>query len=158
MITKIENPKSIRTYFNEINTPRFLKELDNALRSVSLEGVTELFKDYDILHLESSQDFIGQLVSHFKSLEEEGVEIVIVNKAMPRFSKCMGCSFGNTVKAFKYEFKKRYVCGNSKTDFYDVVYENEFGVLLQIENNVLSDLGMCNAFLTKEECDKLKRC
>lgn len=158
MITQIGNPKSIKTYFKEINTSKFLKELDNALRSVNLEAVTKLFKDYDIIHLESSQDFIGQLRSQFKSLEEEGVEIILFEKAKPRLSKCIGCSFGSTIKAFTYEYKKRHTYGKRKTEYYDVVYENEFGVLLQIENNVLSDLGVCNAFLTKEECDELKRC
>ena len=127
------------------------------MRSVNLETIKKVFKDYGIYNLESSQDFIGQLHFQFISLKKEGKELVVLQNARPRLSKCMGCSFGSTIKVFKYEYKQRHIFGNGKTEYYDVVYEKEFGVLLKIENKILSDIGICNAFLTEQECKELNR-
>lgn len=156
MITKAEKTESIKDFLSEDNTAPFLKEIDNALRSLNLETIKKVFKDYDIYNLESSQDFIGQLNFQFTSLKKEGKALVVLQNTKPRLSKCMGCSFGSTIKAFKYEYKQRHIFGNEKTEYYDVVYEQEFGVLLKIENKILSDIGICNAFLTEHECRELK--
>jgi hypothetical protein len=155
MIIKTEKIESIKDFFNEGSTTQFLKEIDLALRNVNLEAIKKVFKDYGIYHLESSQDFIGHLHYQFLALKKDGMELVVLPNAKPRLSKCMGCSFGSTIKAFKYEYKKRHIYGSGKTEYYDVVYEKEFGVLLKIENKILTDIGVCNAFLSEQECKEL---
>jgi hypothetical protein len=157
MVTKVEKIESIKGFFNECNTAQFLKEMDNALLSVNLEAIKKVLKEYGIYHLESSQDFIGQLHYQFNSLKKEGMEIVLLQNAKPRLSKCMGCSFGSTIKAFRFEYKQRHFLGDGKKDYYDVVYEKEFGVIFKLENKTLTDIGVCNAFLTEHECKELSR-
>ncbi|WP_338357500.1 hypothetical protein [Yeosuana marina] len=156
MITKPEKLELIRDFFNEFNSKQFLEDIDNALRSIDLDAIARIFKKYKIDHLEDSHDFIGQLKHEFNSLNKEGVEVIFIKKAKPRLSKCMGCSFGHTIRAYTYNYKERYFYpGNKGQDFYDVVYRKEFGVLFKVENNILIDMGFCNAFLTKEECNEL---
>ena len=125
---------------------------------IDIPEIVKVFQDYQILHLEDAQNFIGQLKHEFNSLNSDEYELIVIRADKPRLSKCMGCSFGSTISAYRYEYKKRYGGNRSKNDYFDIVYTKEFGVIFKIVNDVLVDIGVCNAFLTKEECDELNAC
>lgn len=156
-MTEITNKLSeIKDFFDENKTINFVKQIEYALQNLNLDELEQILKDYGIFHFEPSQDFIGQLRFQLTSLKNEGKKLIALTNTKPRLSKCIGCSFGCTIKAFKYEYQHRVFTNNSNSQHYDVVYENEFGILLKIENKILIDLGVCNAFLTEKECNELK--
>ncbi|RBP34221.1 hypothetical protein DFR65_101104 [Oceanihabitans sediminis] len=157
MITKLENAGPLVDYFTPSTSKKFIEVVDDALRSLDLIKIESIFREYQIYHLDECQNFIGQLKHQFNSLKNDEARVVLLGSSKPRLSKCMGCEFGSSISAYRYEYSKRYYEKESKDAYYDVVYAKEFGVYFNVINNVLVELSVCNAFLTKEECDELNK-
>ena len=85
--------KSIKDFFDENKTNSFIKEMESALANLSLDKLKNIFEDYNILHLEASQDLIGQLRFQLFPPQKENRELIPLPDVEPRLSRCIGCSF-----------------------------------------------------------------
>lgn len=138
---------------NAEDTLLFLSEIDKFCKNLDFNNSIQLIKQTNFITFdqEDINDFLERAKEEHKLWYENPLEVK-VNSIEPFNSKCIACSFGKTVKAYKVTY-------NQMKDIElpgRIIYERSFAINFEIINQELHDFSWCNVFLNKKEMDELK--
>lgn len=143
--------RSISDMFTPALTASFKEEIDSALKSLNLHKVKAVLESYQIAHFQDSIDFLealGQVLSKWK---KEGQGSVVLGDVTTSNSRCMACEYGRKMTVYTFEYKH----ATAPTPMNMVHYSCDFGILLDIRNDIIYEIRVCNAFLNKYEMEDL---
>lgn len=130
-----------------VHTQVFAIEIKNACRGLDVHRIRQILVDYGLIDLPDTPDFLYQAIGIFKDFEEKSN----VREVKTHDSKCIACSFGKTVKVFEVT----YVKPDDQGSPFRLQYTKSFAINLDIVEGRLMDFGWCNAFLSRQEMEKL---
>jgi len=153
MKTKIISEVAPSFLLDEANTQLFINEMDILCKNLDFKGIRNIFKRYPLESFNSTEALKFQLFTFdiYRSMNEDSKGFV-VRKVEAFDSKCIACSFGKTVKAYRVEYTKN----SENTLPYHYIYEQYFAVNFEIKENKLVDFMWCNLFLKQSEMKELK--
>ncbi|VXC15327.1 hypothetical protein [Maribacter litoralis] len=144
--------KSISDCFTPELTRQFQIEMDAALKKMDMSSVKEVLEEYKIAHFQDSIDFIEALDYCFNSWKKENMGSKVYGEVTTSESRCIACEHGKGM--IVYEFK--YMHAAAPIPMNRVVYGWDFGILLDIRDEILFEVRVCNAFLDKDEMEKIR--
>ena len=131
-------------------TKAFVNEIIYACRKVDSIPVIKVIHKFNLQHQDKIEDFLDgahRILDFWKNTEQK----IVITKITTHDSKCIACSFGKTVKVYSMIYQQ-YIKGD---DGASIIYNREFAINLDIQDEMLMDFGWCNAFLKKEELEEL---
>jgi hypothetical protein len=137
---------------DKINTLTFLKDIETICNKVDFISLSAILQKYPFQNINTSEydEFIEQAKREHDYWHNNPSEVKI--KAVTKFdSKCIACSYGKTVKAYRVEYVKL----NDDRLPGRIVYNKNFALNFEIKDNKLIDFGWCNKFLDREEMKML---
>lgn len=143
--------KSISDMFTAALTASFKEEVDIVLKSLNLHKVKAVLENYQIAHFQDSIDFLEALGPILSKWKKEGQGSVVLGDVTSSKSRCIACEYGRKMTVYTFEFKH----ANAPTPMNRVHYSRNFGILLDIRNDILFEIRVCNGFLNKYELEDL---
>ncbi|MDM9630237.1 hypothetical protein [Robiginitalea aurantiaca] len=140
-------------YFTKESTKTFLHEMDIALRSLSYGEVLRVVLNYNILKLVEVKEFLSAYAEMLRSWQKPYEGTIIVGEIITRASKCIACVYGKDMTVYEFQYKH----SRAKEPYNYIVYGYNFGMLYDIQDGILNDLRICNAFLSKSEMQNLSK-
>lgn len=142
---------SISEKFTVEKTKLFQRDLNVALKTMTLIEVMKVFLKYEILRNKESKEFLDAFIEMNEIWQRKNEGSVIVGKIKTSKSRCIACEFGKSMTVYEFHYK------HSEAPFPDnhIVYRSEFGMLYEKKDGILHDIRICNAFLNKQEIDAL---
>ncbi|MEP2688872.1 hypothetical protein [Maribacter dokdonensis] len=142
---------SISDCFTPELTRQFQIEMDIALKKIDINPVKELMEKYHIANFQDSIDFIEALDYCFNGWKKEHMGSKVYGEVTTSDSKCIACEHGKGMIVYEFE----YIHAAAVIPMNRVVYGWDFGILFNIKNEILHEVRVCNAFLVRNEMEKL---
>lgn len=138
---------------DQSNTQLFLKDMGAICEKVDFISFIEIVQKYPFFNLDMEEynSFIEQAKEEHDYWHNNPLDIKI-NLVEEFDSKCIACSFGKIVKAYRVEYvkmKDSILAGQ-------LVYEKSFALNFEIKDNELINFGWCNAFLEQQELEAIE--
>lgn len=133
-------------------TKAFVNEIFYACQHVDSIPVIKVVHKFNLQNRFEIDEFLAgahRILDFWKNTEQK----IVITKITTHDSKCIACSFGKTVKVYRMIYQQ-YVNGD---DGASIVYNREFAINLDIQNEMLMDFGWCNAFLKKADLEELNK-
>jgi hypothetical protein len=142
--------KSKTPLLNAEQTKTFVSEITDACHKLDSVLLMKVIHKYKLQYHEDIERFVKDThkILDFWKINTNKVEI---KEVTTYGSKCIACSFGKNVKVFGIVYIQ-YLNGSSGPR---LVYNKEFAINLDIQQDLLMDYGWCNAFLDKEDLKRL---
>lgn len=139
-----------KEYFTAKTTDNFLRDLEKACRRMDLDDFTTLFEEYDLTFIEDYDEVLEMITDQLSRPNKIKWGTVIL--AVTKFdSKCLFCEIGKTVKVYKYTYQhKRW-----RVPLNDSIFTGSIAFYFSFENKRLTEFGVCNNYLDKEEIDQI---
>lgn len=131
-------------------TKAFVNEILYACRKVDSIPVLKVIHKFNLQNHKEIEEFnkgAYRILDFWKNKQQK----IIITKITRHDSKCIACAYGKTVKVFSMIYHQ-YSHGS---DGPSIIYNKEFAINLDIQNDMLMDFAWCNAFLDKEEVEEL---
>ena len=138
-----------KEYFTVEITKAFLHDLEIACKTMEPDLFAKLFINFDLSFVEDYQEVLDTILNRMKSWSdpEKGTELLDIK---PFDSKCMFCKIGKTVKAYKWTYQ------NTKEQYFkNIRYYQTIAFYFDFDGDRLTEFGVCNGFLDKEEMENL---
>lgn len=129
-------------------TTEFVKDIDEVCKLADLNKLKEVFSKYSLSDKDAEDMIIrGRYIFRLFNNREKRIRVL---SAESRFTKCVFCEFGKTVKAYDLEYEARQ--GEIA-----VIYTGSFAISFEIEDQMLMGYGFCNGYLSKNEMEELSK-
>ncbi|WP_395050538.1 hypothetical protein [Flavobacterium sp.] len=129
-------------------TTEFVKDIDEVFKLADLIKLKEVLSKYNLRDKDAEDIVIrGRYVFSLFNNKEKRIRVL---NAESRFTKCVFCEFGKTVKAYDVEYEQ--LVGEIA-----VIYTGSFAIFFEIENGILKQYGFCNGYLSKNEMEELSK-
>lgn len=147
MLESVITSKKTEPLLNELQTKKFIVEMDIICKNVDFKKLLLLLSNYSIIKTTDIIDFINQGKEIFEGINNpiSGIELISTETLE---SKCLFCSIGKTVQVYSVKYSKQEMN-------YKIIYSNNFAINMDIEDGMLKDFGWCNAFLNKSDLKQL---
>lgn len=143
MTPVISSQDSLLTAYQTIE---FVKDIDEACKLADLNKLKAVLSKHNLSDKDAEDIVIrGRYVFNLFNNKEKGIRVL---NSISRFTKCVFCEFGKTVKAYDVEYEQR------EGDI-TVIYTGSFAISFEIENEMLKGYGFCNGYLSKKEMEEL---
>lgn len=146
--SSINNPKT--PLLDVELTKAFTNEILYACRKVDSIPVLQVIRKFKLHNHKEIEEFnkgAYRILDFWKNPQKK----IIITKITRHDSKCIACAYGKTVKVFSMIYHQ-FNYGDQGPS---VIYEKEFAINLDIQNDMLMDFAWCNAFLNKNEVEEL---
>lgn len=133
-------------YFTVAMTNAFLKDLEAACQTMDIKVFTHLFVKYDLTFMDDYQNTYDLIKLIMTSWINPGQGSVLLD--VTSFdSKCIYCVMGKSVKAYKWTYQHKMAAPPMNR----MLYESKMALYVDIQNNRLTEFGVCNSFLSEKE-------
>ena len=139
-----------KEYFTAEMTEDFLGDLEKVCKTMDLDDFTELFEEYDLTFMEDYDEVLEMITNKLSRPNKVKWGTVILE--VTKFdSKCLFCKIGKTVKVYKYTYQHtRWRVPHNYT-----IFTSAIAFYFSFEENRLTEFGVCNKYLDKEEIDQI---
>lgn len=129
-------------------TNEFIKDIDEVCKLADLIKLKEVLSKYNLKD-KDAEDIVIRARYVFSLFNNKEQRIRVLN-SVSRFTKCVFCEFGKTVKAYDVEYEQQ-------VGEIAVIYTGSFAIFFEIENEILKQYGFCNGYLSKNEMEELSK-
>ncbi len=127
-------------------TTEFVKDIDEVCKVADLKKLKDVLSKHNFTDKDAEDIVIrGRYVFSLFNNQEKRIRVL---NSVSRFTKCVFCEFGKTVKAYDLEYEK-------KQGEIGVIYTSSFAISFEIENEMLMGYGFCNGYLSKKQMEEL---
>lgn len=144
--------KSISDCFTPELTKQFQIDIDVALKKIDIIPVKAILDKYNIANFQDSIDFLEALDYCFNSWKKENLGSKVYSEVTTSQSRCIACEHGKGMIVYEFE----YIHTAAPIPMNRVVYGWDFGILFDIKKEILYEVRVCNAFLNRDEMERLK--
>lgn len=145
--------KNISDCFIPALTDLFKVEMDNALKTLDIQEIESVLTNYQIAQFKDSIDFLEALGPILQGWKREGQGSVVLGSVTTSKSQCIACEIGRNMTVYEFEYKHAY----APVPMNRIHYSRSFGILMDIRNNILFEIRICNGFLNKSELENLDK-
>ena len=143
--TKIKLDKQ---HFTKEVTTAFLKDHAIACKTMNLEDFVELFNKYDLSFVEDFNDIFETIKEITGRWYKPDLQTELI--AIEQFdSKCIYCEFGKKITVYRWVYYHKL-----NPDIFER-FVSMIGFYFDIKENQLIEYGVCNAFLDKDDINRL---
>ncbi len=114
--------------------------------------VKAVLDKYSIANFQDSIDFVEALDYCLNGWKKENMSSKVYSEVTTSDSRCIACEHGKGMMVYQFE----YIHAAAPIPMNRVVYGWDFGILLDIRKEILHEVRVCNAFLEKDEMEKLR--
>lgn len=144
--TKIKLDKQ---HFTKEVTTAFLKDHAIACKTMNLEDFVELFNKYDLSFVEDFNDIFETIKEITGRWYKPDLQTELIGGIEQFDSKCIFCEFGKKVNVYKWTYYHKQAPVKFET------FVSRIGFTFNIKDNQLIEYGVCNAFLDKDDMNRL---
>ena len=135
-------------------TKNFISKMEQLLKKLDFKAIIDFTKNYPFNTIDQNElnDFIDRAEEENSNWYENPLCIKI-NSVEAFDTKCIACSFGKTVKAYRVEYNQM----NDEQLPGVFIYTRSIAINFDIKNNELNDFGWCNMFLEKKDMQEINK-
>lgn len=127
-------------------TKEFLRDHELACQTMEIDDFAQLFLKYDLSFIDDYSEVITSIAESMMDWKKEfrGTELQKVTRSD---SNCIFCNIGKEVKVYEWFYKHT----NASEPTNRILYSSKIAFYFSLENEKLTDYGVCNAYRDKNE-------
>jgi hypothetical protein len=141
----------LKDNFTIATTKTFQIDMDKALKSMELSEVMKVFIAYDINLKPEVKEFLEGYNGMMEAWQKPNKGSIVVNEVSTSGSRCIVCEYGKGMTVYEFH----YMHSKAEIPLNRVIYRYDFGMMYYIQDGILNDLMICNAFLSKTDIKAL---
>ncbi|MDT0294298.1 hypothetical protein ACFQ3R_01200 [Mesonia ostreae] len=123
-----------------------------AIKTMHLPSIKKHLSALDLEHRDDIKELLNYLKPIFKAWQKEDQNSKLIAEVLTGESRCVACMFGKQIIRFDFSYKHR----SAPAPENQIVYTQSFGVRIEVEDDQLQHIQVCNAFLNKIEMEKFR--
>ena len=129
-------------YFTPEKTQEFLFEHEAACQNMDIIDFLKIFIKYDLSFVKEYEKVITSIIDIITGWKNEkpGTKLREVSTFN---SNCIFCEIGKKVKGYRWTYTNTLEEGINK----NIVYESQIGFRFEINDDRLTEYGICNAYV-----------
>ena len=133
-------------YFTPEKTQEFLLEHEAACKKMEIVAFLKIFQKYDLSFIKEYQEVITAIIDILTGWKNEKIGTKL-KKVSTFNSNCIFCEIGKSVKVYRWTYTNTLEEGGKER----IIYESQIGFRFEIKEGRLTEYGICNAYLDKDE-------